>query len=171
MSLADDLLVLAGEMANGGASQARLRRTISTAYYSLFHLLIESAGAAVADRPELARTVGRSLAHGEMLKVARWFEVGSGGLPAFLHDPYAPHSAPVTAEIMKVASAFVLLLKERQAADYDSTRTYSQADADDLVEETRQAFAAWKTVLADPAQGPARELFSLALLFGERLKR
>jgi uncharacterized protein (UPF0332 family) len=46
MGIAEDLLTLAGRLANPEPTepeQASLRRSISTAYYALFHLLVQAA--------------------------------------------------------------------------------------------------------------------------------
>src|ERR1700735_4971545 len=46
MGIAEDLLTLAGRLANPAPSepeQASFRRSISTAYYALFHLLVQEA--------------------------------------------------------------------------------------------------------------------------------
>lgn len=94
----------------------------------------------------------------------------SSQLPKHLKELF-PHGPPVSAAVGDVAKSFVKLRDRRESADYDPDVVFMHAEAIGLVEEVRQAFAAWKAALADPAQGPACELFLLALLFGERLKR
>jgi hypothetical protein len=68
MAYADDLLELAKHLANlepVNPRQACLRRTVSTAYYALFHLLISEATLNWG-RPELRSELGRVFGHGKM---------------------------------------------------------------------------------------------------------
>src|SRR6266478_1063436 len=80
MPFADDLLELAQDLANKeptNPKQASLRRAVSTAYYALFHLLIDDAvskWAAERQRSILARTFEHDKMKricGEMLKVVK----------------------------------------------------------------------------------------------------
>jgi hypothetical protein len=64
----DDLLALAQGIANLPSEtrrQANLRRSVSTAYYALFHLLSSEATLNWA-RPELEPMLGRLFDHGPM---------------------------------------------------------------------------------------------------------
>ncbi|WP_309722581.1 hypothetical protein [Armatimonas sp.] len=90
MSLAHDLLEQAEHLAKrerGRPKQASLRRAVSTAYYALFHLLLEDAalqavpGSLASWRP----IAGRAINHGDVRKVAAWF--ASGALPTPLPLP------------------------------------------------------------------------------------
>src|SRR5882672_11672305 len=68
MAYADDLLELAGHLANlelTNSRQASLRRAVSTAYHALFHLLISEATLNWG-RPELRSELGRIFEHGRM---------------------------------------------------------------------------------------------------------
>jgi len=71
MAFADDLLQQADHLANlesGEPKQASLRRAVSTAYYALFHLLIDQAvgnWGVERQRGVLARTFD----HGKMKSV------------------------------------------------------------------------------------------------------
>jgi len=68
MTYPDDLLRLATELADlapGDPRQACLKRSVSTAYYALFHLLIAEATLNWA-HPELRSDVGCVFKHGKM---------------------------------------------------------------------------------------------------------
>src|SRR5580704_13418670 len=71
MSFADDLLEQAQHLAHredGEPKQASLRRAVSTAYYALFHLLIDDAVNQWAIDHQ-RRVIGRTFGHGTMRDV------------------------------------------------------------------------------------------------------
>jgi hypothetical protein len=59
--------------------QANLRRAVSSAYYALFHLLVEEAAASLVVDRDLRRLVRRAFDHAEMKDAAKAF--GSASLP------------------------------------------------------------------------------------------
>ncbi len=78
---ADDYLYLANALAGGTAGRGRprtafLRRATSTAYYALFHELVQHGArrAAGAGPAEHRQAIGRWYAHGNFRKTARWVE-------------------------------------------------------------------------------------------------
>lgn len=85
MSLASDLLEQAKHLSTRERRrprQASLRRSVSTAYYALFHLLVEDAsrlliGGNVPHRVELRMSLARAFGHADMKKVASAFQSGS----------------------------------------------------------------------------------------------
>src|SRR5215469_12337460 len=89
--------------------EAELRRAISTAYYALFHLLIDASTtrgvATVALRPYVAR----NFEHMHMLSVCRKYTVLAVDMTG----------QPVPAEIQRIADSFVQLQNARHTADYN----------------------------------------------------
>jgi uncharacterized protein (UPF0332 family) len=171
MSLAEELLQLARQLVNNRQKElrdARLRRAISTAYYSLFHLLVQTASERFVTEDRLRCLVGRAFGHADMLRVARSFESGAGALPAFLT---ATFTGSIPAEIQQVAEAFADLQQARHEADYDLLKSFTRADAQKIVSQAEQAFATWNTVKCDAAAKPALELFLASLLLWERWKK
>ena len=156
MSLPDELLETARYLLrqnNNRPSDAAIRRSVSTAYYALFHLLVEAAtGHLVSDAGQRA-ALARTFAHATMKRVCE--SVQDGKLP-FL-GPTFP------AELMELAEAFVELQAQRHEADYNWTRTFFKAQARDLVKQVEEAFAHWSTVQSNAVAGP----FLLLLLVGE----
>jgi hypothetical protein len=76
VGLAHDLLRQANHLApyeGANPSQASLRRAVSTAYYALFHLLVEDAGGRWRGSVEARTGLERSLPHGSMEKISRKF--------------------------------------------------------------------------------------------------
>lgn len=74
----DDLLAQAKDLAfkeKKKPRQASLRRAVSSAYYSLFHLLLDEAAALVAgagplkSKTDLRRLVGRSFTHDRQTQI------------------------------------------------------------------------------------------------------
>jgi uncharacterized protein (UPF0332 family) len=160
MSLADELLETANYLLrqnNRNPSDAAIRRAISTAYYALFHRLIESATASVLGMPDQQQAVARSFDHGKMRRVCEAVTAKTvpPGVAAVL-------GAPVTAEVTKVAEAFAELQDRRHDADYNLARSFAKREARDFVDQVAEAFEAWKKV-STATTSP----FLLLLLIGE----
>jgi uncharacterized protein (UPF0332 family) len=159
MSLADDLLATAKSLAaTTPATEADYRRAISTAYYALFHRLVEDATASLLSDAEQRTAVGRRFTHTDMKKVCQL--VTKSPIPAFA-VPFFGVRAPV--ELEELATAFVTLQEQRHAADYDAGQTFTSADARDAVLESENALARWAGLKATAVAGP----FLLLLLVGE----
>jgi uncharacterized protein (UPF0332 family) len=138
MSLAQDLLEQAQHLAKRDGlepRQASLRRAVSTAYYALFHLLIDEAvsnWAVVHQRNKLAR----SFDHGSMKRVCvdyvRTFY--SAGEPAseFL--------------LKNVAETFSELQLRRHTADYDNSHIWTTTSAQEWIDRTKVAFDSWDAI-------------------------
>jgi uncharacterized protein (UPF0332 family) len=171
MSLADDLLGLAREMAestNPDRQQARLRRAASTAYYSLFHLLVEEAAARFVDDPKIRTLVGRGFSHTDLAKAATTFQSGAGALPDHMTAVF-PDSLPD--EIVEISKTIVTLQRSRHAADYNLLVEFDRAKVIGFVSKAERAFADFRTLLADPAAKTALDLFLASLLLIDRWKK
>jgi hypothetical protein len=174
MSLADDLLELAKKSVNYNRSDvldARLRRSVSTGYYALFHLLLEHGAARIVGHPGLRQLVSRAYVHGDMYRAAKAFRSGAGGLPSLLIAPFGAVAPAVPREIIDVATAFVDLQEARHEADYNLAKTFSRAEARRLVFQVGKAFTDWRAVVAMPLHGEICDLFLATLLLGERWKK
>jgi hypothetical protein len=170
MSLHDDLLKQAWmlvEREPRRPRQASLRRAVSAAYYSLFHLLIDAAtresirGEAAAILRALA---ARGFEHREMKQASKRFASGLRALPA--HLAHAVGSI-FPADLSLVAKAFVALQDARHAADYDLSRRFTRSDARDYVQQATDAFCAWELVKGHRAA----RVYLVALLLDGRLGR
>lgn len=171
MSLAEDLLQLAKNMANykkKDLQDARLRRAVSTAYYAVFHLLVEAASERVAEDAKLRCLVSRAFVHAEMQRVAKTFLSGTGALPGHVQ---AAFTGTIPGEVQSVARAFINLQEARHRADYDLLSPFARAEVQGLVAVAEQAFADWNGVKARPRDKTAVELFLSSLLLGERWKK
>ncbi len=121
--------------------EADLRRAISTAYYALFHLLIDASTtrgvATVALRPYVAR----NFEHGQMMKICTKYTGWS----------VDKTGQPVPAEIQRIADCFVQLQEARHKADYNIKDSVTPVEAQTFVQMARAAFADWAAVGANPA--------------------
>ena len=150
MAFADDLLELAHDLAHKDVTnpkQASLRRAVSTAYYALFHLLIDEAVSKWAierQRSILART----FEHGKMKGIC------DDVLKA------VKSGAPLPPELNTVAHAFIELQQHRHTADYDNSKQWSHGDVVNVLALATEAFTAWRAISArDAAQDYLLQLF------------
>ena len=160
MGLADDLLILAGHLADPSTNhpeQAWLRRSVSTSYYALIHLLVGDAvqcwNGSVAARVGLERAFGRD----NMYKVSQAVSKGSW-------RGWSDPSPPVPAELKSVAKAFVSLQEERRQADYNNARVWAQTEVKTQLDIAQAAFRNWRKI----ETGAAANEYSLSLLVGRK---
>ncbi len=95
--------------------QANLRRAVSSAYYSLFHLLVHEAALHLlrgSAQAPYRKGLTRAFTHTDMKKASN--ALIGGTLPV-----YGPITIP--ADLRAVARAFVDLQEARHRADYDLT--------------------------------------------------
>jgi uncharacterized protein (UPF0332 family) len=148
MGFPEDLLQLANEpLLADEPNQASLRRAVSTAYYALFHLLIDEAVSiwpVERHRSDLART----FEHGRMKKVCEDLvrRVNRG--------------ANLPVELSTVAQSFIELQHHRHTADYDNSRQWSVLDVSIVWLQAEDAFVAWRAICdQDAAQDFLLQLF------------
>jgi uncharacterized protein (UPF0332 family) len=152
MSLPRDLLNAAIDLYRVRLeTQATLRRSVSTAYYALFHLIIETA---CENWPESQRSrVARQFEHKRMKDVS-----------AAIADRRPAVPSPAQAGLIVVANTFVQLQQNRHTADYilSAELTSEEVALDILLVE--DAFKIWSDIKGE--QVVHDYLFSL--LFKER---
>ena len=160
MSLADELLETARYLLrqnNKKPTAGAIRRAVSTAYYALFHRLIEAATADLVASADQQQALARSFDHGKMRAICA--TVTKSPVPPV---PAAILGGPVPGELKEVAEAFLELQDRRHDADYNLARDFAKPEGRDLVTQAEEAFAAWGRVSATVAQP-----FLLLLLVGE----
>src|SRR5580658_5802915 len=152
MAFAQDLLDQAYHLANlesDDPKQASLRRAVSTAYYALFHLLIDEAvgnWGVARHRSILARTFD----HGKMKGISE------DHITSF----YSSGQPPSGAQLKNVAQAFVQLQGKRHTADYDNAFIWSKDNAIVAIDTVRAAFIDWQAIRdQDTAQDYLLQLF------------
>lgn len=147
----NDLLAQAEKLLRGDGGrpkQANLRRAVSSAYYALFHFLIEEAtifvvGAGRSDKA-LRQLVGRGFTHTAMREASA--EVRKGTPRDLLKPFWTLYSVPTNATLGRLAAAFVDLQQERHRADYDLSQPITLKEADSLVQQARRAISDWETL-------------------------
>jgi len=158
--LHDELLGLAFAL-SAATKQAYRRRSISTAYYALFHRLGHDAATlffpSMPDEPVYTATT-RALDHRTMLNVCQGF--------AGLAVPKGPvrqlmGTVTIPEELRQVSRCFVKLQGLRHRADYDIGAHFSSTDAKERCFEVKYAFAD----LDKCQSNPAFRLFLACLLF------
>jgi uncharacterized protein (UPF0332 family) len=119
--------------------QANLRRAISSAYYAVFHFLVDEAcQAQIGTQHKQApfrQVLGRAFAHGVMKDACKSF--GGGSLKKGVAKGLPGHFA-VPQEIRELATTFVDLQENRHLADYDLTERFRRADVLVLITHVRR---------------------------------
>ncbi len=135
-----DLLRQAHDLATLDAlkpRQANLRRAVSSAYYALFHALVDEACRGVMgtqhEQGPFRHVLARSFAHGTMKQACASF---SGGTLKAAVAKGLPATFQISREIKALANAFVELQEKRHLADYDLTERFSRSDVIALIEQT-----------------------------------
>ena len=141
MAYHDELLRQAFDLVrkdSANPTQADMRRSVSAAYYALFHLLI-----------------GETVAHWRLDSsrdgLARMFEhrVMSKASDKILDSklfPFAGEDPAVVQKLRKVAHTFGRLQVQRQTADYDNATYWTDIDALEEVNAAADAFTAWHSI-------------------------
>jgi uncharacterized protein (UPF0332 family) len=125
--------------------QASLRRSVSTAYYALFHLLISEATLnwkRVERRPLLARF----FEHGKMKSAS---DKQRGECTRFFNSkPPPPPGADLDCmrHLHRVADTFFEAQQQRHTADYDNSKDWTRTEAVRLIAKVDSAFQSWRAI-------------------------
>lgn len=167
MSFPLDLLAQARHLATWEQrkpKQASLRRSVSTAYYALFHFISDESaklfiGAANQEksRRDLAR---RSIAHARIKEVCTEFQKKT---PRILLQPFWEQSGIIDdVNFSDLCGSFIDLQKARHAADYDFLGPVSRSSALDACDRASRAIKAWTNLRQKKPQ--ALLLFAMTVL-------
>ena len=135
MGLADELLEDARHLAEKGIAENRpscIRRAVSTAYYTVFHLLVEdfvSSWPFIDQRPRPARMFD----HKKMRDAAF--------TPANEKNPTGSEAA-----LIDVKTAFRQLQADRHRADYDLGWMIVETDVTDAITLAHDTFVKWRSI-------------------------
>ena len=126
--------------------QVNLRRAVSSAYYGVFHYLVdESCRITFGSQHGQAvyrHTLGRAFVHSVMRQACASFaggtlkEVVVKDLPRDAAGRYAIH-----ASIRKIAWAFAELQEKRHMSDYDRNERFKRSEVLPLIEQAKVAVA------------------------------
>src|SRR5207302_6714111 len=119
-----------------------IRRAISTAYYALFHRLIDAFVSRVLSDASRQAILGRQFEHDCMKALCQQIQqlaerpkqpdTKDGLFPVFTLIGW-----PVAAELKQVATSFTELQERRHQADYNLAVTYTRRDAQAMIESAR----------------------------------
>ena len=160
MAIADDLLTLASHLTTPAATdpeQAWFRRSISTAYYALFHLLVQEAAQRWNGSPTARLGLERTFKHDQMKEVSRAVSTGSW------RGWSTPH-LPVPYELRDVAKSFIGLQEARHQADYNNEKQWTQTEVAAKFSDARTAFQNWKRISGRPVD----DEYLLSLTIGKK---
>ena len=146
MTLAADLLKQAERLAKlepKRPKRASLRRPISSAYYSLFHLLIEDGAKIITTDSSLRPHIACVYQHGEIKKVC---DAVSAPLTPTGHWPSKFFDFPIDPELISVCQTFSDLQELRHSADYDLSRVFKKSESVGIVSRALAAHQDWKKV-------------------------
>jgi uncharacterized protein (UPF0332 family) len=153
MSFPDHLLEQARHLAKREPKrprQASLRRSVSTAYYALFHLLISEA-TLNWKRVELRPLLARFFEHGKMKSAS---DKQRGECTRFFNSRPPPPLGPkldCMRHLYLVADTFFQAQQERQTADYDNAEQWTRTEALSLIAKVDSAFQSWRVIRDNPA--------------------
>lgn len=139
MAFADDLLNQAYQLValdhTDPPKQANLRRAVSTAYYALFHLLIdETVGnwGIARQRSVLART----FTHRAMKHVCE----------DHVRSFYIAKQPRAGTKLKDVAQTFSELQQKRETADYDNSFLWTHVSAESWLDKASVTFEDWRDI-------------------------
>lgn len=168
MSLSHDLRIQARQLATHEPKrpkQASLRRAVSAAYYSLFHLLTEEAAQLLLkdrDVKPLQQLLQRTFSHGVMKTAAKAFAGGNLAPTIAQHFP-----GPISAGLSTVATTFIDLQDARHRADYDLSYRFTRQEVLDLIQAVDDAVQCWEQI----RKQPDAKTFLVMLLSYESLRK
>ena len=143
-------------------NEANVRRTVSSAYYALFHLLIRDAVLNWKHADQHAR-LARSFDHKRMKDASTAILKEMGNIP-IQSTAGADAEQAARFRLSTVAQAFVDLQQARHKADYDVGEPFGPLDAAVDVAQARLAFVTW----ADVKDEPLAQRYLYSLLFRDR---
>ncbi len=122
--------------------QASLRRSVSAAYYAVFHLLVDAATRlmlAGSVRSSLRDSLARAFSHSAMKQTAVAFAGKS--MPSRIAN--AMERTQVQPPLIDFAAAFVQIQEARHDADCNRSIRFTRREALDIADLADQAFRDW----------------------------
>jgi uncharacterized protein (UPF0332 family) len=163
VNLATDLLDQASILAGLDPmkpKQASLRRAISAAYYSVFHLLIEDGARRITANTMLQAYVARSFHHTSTKDAANRVIEQSKATPPW---PAPLFTATIEPELIRVCTTFVDLQSLRHSADYNTAVSFKRAEVLAAISRAQAAHQDW-TLLRSSDNATIFLLYSAKLL-------
>jgi hypothetical protein len=153
--LPKDLLEQATTLATidlkGRPKQVNLRRSVSAAYYSLFHFLVDNSCRAIMGGQNEQRgyrsILARAFVHGIMYKACTSYS--SGQLPKSVLKPL-PKTASnryfIAKPIQEIARLFRELQQKRHLADYDRSERFQRSEILTQIDEVKRVISSFENL-------------------------
>ena len=145
--------------------QVNLRRSISAAYYSLFHFLVDNACRAIIGSKHEQRgyraILARAFVHGTMFKACSSYS--GGQLPDAMIKPLldgATRKYMIAKPIQEIAGLFRELQQKRHLADYALSERFQRSEVLTLIDQVKTFMSAFEDLLITDD----RHLFLVSLL-------
>lgn len=158
----------------GPLPSARVRRSISTTYYALFHFVLDEVGLRLVGTSNELRTRRRILARCISHKGAKTaFDKARGtNINDSVEDFLRPKSGgtgrvPTPVFVQNLAKAFVDAQAKRHDADYDLNTPLSERDARLLLSRVTRVIQAWRNASTPADRDMKSALCTLILLDGK----
>ena len=156
--------------------EASIRSAISTAYYALFHFLLDEAtgilvGTSQNDKP-MRHLLSRCFVHARMdtacTKIVALAEQPTNPTyPAYA--PFARLIPNQAKDLQVVAKTFKELQEHRHRADYDLRARYTRAQALRSIADVEEAMRAWKRI--KNSDRSVIQLVSVMLLHSDEIQK
>jgi hypothetical protein len=175
----NELLIAAGQLIARDARQrgrlplARIRRSISTSYYAIFHFILDEVGRRIVGtdnhlrirRQLLGRTISHRAIKGALAKV-RGASV-EASVAEFFGGGAGAGKIPTPAFVSHIASVFADAQAKRHDADYNLGSKLSETDARLLVLRVRKAIETWRSARTAADRDFKQGLVLLIVLKGQ----
>lgn len=173
--VAAELLVRRTPGEKGKLPRARVRRSISTAYYALFHFILDEAtirivGVKAADARR-RRILARMFPHKGLLTTLNKIKTANAAndIADFLKPDNAVGAFAIPRFARDIAGAFADAQSKRHDADYDRNASLSEDDAKAVIARIRLAIAGWRAANL-PSDKDFKHQLSILLLLQGQLK-
>ncbi|MBX9792452.1 MAG: hypothetical protein K2Y37_26425 [Pirellulales bacterium] len=147
--------------------QANLRRAVSTAYYALFHFLVEESCRNLVGSANEQRTyrdvLARAFEHGAMKDACASFSGGT--LPKGVSKGL-PTGFQIEQTLQEICAVFVDAQEKRHLADYDRSERFGRSDVQAFIADVTSAIEKFARL----AHQNARKFFLASLVTWKTLK-
>ena len=160
----------------GPLPSARVRRSVSTSYYAIFHFIAnETAGRLVGKTSNLLkrrRLLSRTITHASVRSALDKLKgkVVEKSVDDFFALPGNPQPNPVPPFVQFFATSFAGAQAQREDADYDLTKPLTAADATLIRRQVKRAIELWKNASATSDTDFKNAISALIVLKG-RLRK
>lgn len=179
-SYPDELLAAAKQLllrlpnSRGRLPDARIRRSISTTYYALFHFLVEEAGKRLVGADNFLRSrrriLARSFTHTGIKTTFGKIRGANidGSVEDFLRGSNAPYGRIAAPDFARnFARVFLDAQTKRDDADYDRNEVLGAIDATVLIARAEDVIRDWNAATASDQRDFKHALYLLMLLKGQ----